>query len=71
LVQGEILEAASRLFWSLLEFNSQAPSSKSQRTPNVQPPTYSDVVEGWVLGVRWSLELGAWDFILPNHQAVH
>ena len=46
---------------------SQAPSSKSQRTPKLpnpkQLPTVQDSLVGWTLGVgsAWDLELGIWD----------
>ena len=41
---------------------SQAPSSKSQRTPNSQPTKFSESVGSWDLGMAWDLGFGAWDF---------
>src|SRR5688500_4434323 len=42
---------------------SQAPSSKSQRTPKSQAPNQRPLqrVSGWTVGVGWDSELGAWD----------
>jgi hypothetical protein len=47
---------------------SQVPSTKSQRTTNLQLPIVI-VIGNWHLGVRWSLGFGAWDLTLFNPQS--